>query len=154
MKTSCSPPIVKSLALQDSSNFINIDASFYQVIEYIYIYIFYLYFIKWEAYLIELRLHHVYRPLKVRPNVALSRVIGWKAYGDFPFLFGISGFPPKVAHKVAVLRGLWLILLLTNSLPGSESLWASFYCRLNVLKFEFCVSTSHVLTLNAVMPSG
>ena len=26
---------------------------------------------------------------------------------DFPFLFGISGFPHKVTHKVAVLRVLW-----------------------------------------------
>ena len=29
---------------------------------------------------------------------------------DFPFLFRISGFPPMVAHKVAVLRGLWRVL--------------------------------------------
>ena len=63
----------------------------------------------------------------------------------------------KVAHKVAELRGLWLILLLTNSLPRVTELVGVVLLQTNVLKVEFCVSTSHVLrvkTLNAVMPSG
>ena len=58
-----SPPFIKFLSTwQLKRVFLSSD----------WIYIYYLYFIKWEAYLIELRLHYIYRPLKVRPNVTLS----------------------------------------------------------------------------------
>lgn len=57
-----------------------------------------------------------------------------------------------------MLRDLWLILLLTNSLPRVTELVGVVLLQTKYFKNRIlCVSTSHVLkvkTLNAVMPSG